>query len=380
LRGSVASPGRFQWREGMRVRDIIPDKDALISQEYWLRQNAAPNVGRVSGQERLRVEVKRTVEEINWDYAVIERINLRDLSPQLIPFNLGRAVLEGDQTHNVQLRAGDVLTVFSKDDLTVPVAKQTKYVKLEGELAIPGVYQLLPGETLRQLMARVGGLSPNAYVYGAEFTRESTRAFQQKRLEESIDQMEREMQRSATSSSATALSKEESENLKAQSEGQRVLMSKLRQVKATGRIVLEMPRDQTQIKDIPDFVLEDGDRLLVPAAPSTISVVGAVYNQNAFLHRPGMKLSDYLSRAGGPTKEADSGSIYLVKADGTVVSRRQSNWLMSGFESDSLMPGDTVVVPETFDRFRLTKELKDWSQIFYQFALGVAGLKVLKDL
>ena len=380
LRGSVASPGRFQWREGMRVRDIIPDKDALISQEYWLRQNAAPNVGRVSGQERLRVEVKRTVEEINWDYAVIERINLRDLSPQLIPFNLGRAVLEGDPTHNVQLRAGDVLTVFSKDDLTVPVAKQTKYVKLEGELATPGVYQLLPGETLRQLMARVGGLSPNAYVYGAEFTRESTRAFQQKRLEESIDQMEREMQRSATSSSATALSKEESENLKAQSEGQRVLMSKLRQVKATGRIVLEMPRDQTQIKDIPDFVLEDGDRLLVPAAPSTISVVGAVYNQNAFLHRPGMKLSDYLSRAGGSTKEADSGSIYVVKADGTVVSRRQSNWLMSGFESDSLMPGDTIVVPETFDRFRLTKELKDWSQIFYQFALGVAGLKVLKDL
>ena len=141
-----------------------------------------------------------------------------------------------------------------------------------------------------------------------------------------------------------------------------------------------MPRDQQQVKDIPDFVLEDGDRLLVPAAPSTVSVVGAVYNQNAFLHRPGQKISDYLTRAGGPTKEADSGSIYVVKADGTVVSRRQSTWLISGFESDALMPGDTIVVPETLDRFRLTKELKDWSQIFYQFALGVAGLKVLKDL
>ena len=372
LRGSVASPGRFPWREGMRVRDIVPGKDALISAEYWQRQNAAP--------ERSRTEVKRSAEEINWDYAVIERMNVDDLSSQLIPFNLGKAVLEGDPSNNVVLRAGDVITIFSKQDLTVPVAKQTKYVKLEGEVAVPGVYQLLPGETMRQLMARVGGLSPNAYLYGAEFTRESTRAFQQKRLEESIDQMEREMQRSATSSSATALTKDESENLKAQSEGQRVLVSKLRQVKATGRIVLEMPRDQTQVKDIPDFVLEDGDRLLVPTAPSTISVVGAVYNQNAFLHRPGQKLSDYLTRAGGPTKEADSGSIYVVKADGTVVSRRQSTWLISGFESDSLMPGDTIVVPDTFDRFRLTKELKDWSQIFYQFALGVAGLKVLKDL
>jgi polysaccharide export outer membrane protein len=44
------------------------------------------------------------------------------------------------------------------------------------------------------------------------------------------------------------------------------------------------------------------------------------------------------------------------------------------------MPGDTVVVPENLDRFRFTKELKDWSQIFYQFALGVAGLKLLRDL
>jgi protein involved in polysaccharide export with SLBB domain len=380
LRGSVARPGRFPWRDGMRVRDIIPDKDALISPEYWQRHNAAPIAGRVTGQERLRIDVKRTAEEINWDYAVIERINPQDLSPQLIPFNLGRAVLDGDPTHNLQLRAGDALTVFSKEDITVPVAKQTKYIRLEGEVAVPGIYQIQPGETMRQLMARVGGLSPNAYLYGAEFTRESTRAFQQKRLEESVDQMEREMQRAATSSSAAALSKDEAENLKAQTDGQRVLLAKLRQVKATGRIVLEMPRDKSQVKDIPDFVLEDGDRLLVPAAPSTISVVGAVYNQNAFLHRPGQKMSDYLTRAGGPTKEADAGSIYVVKADGTVVSRRQSTWLISGFESDALMPGDTIVVPETFDRFRLTKELKDWSQIFYQFALGVAGLKVLKDL
>jgi protein involved in polysaccharide export with SLBB domain len=240
LRGSVARPGRFPWRDGMRVRDIVPDKEALISPQYWQRQNAAP--------ERGRTDVKRSFDEINWDYAVIERLNYDDLSSQLIPFNLSKAVLEGDPSNNVVLRAGDVITIFSKQDLTVPVAKQTKYVKLEGELATPGVYQLLPGETMRQLMARVGGLSPNAYLYGAEFTRESTRAFQQKRLEESIDQMEREMQRAASSSSATALTRDEAENLKAQTDGQRALLAKLRQVKASGRIVLEMPRDKSQAK------------------------------------------------------------------------------------------------------------------------------------
>ncbi len=379
LRGSVARPGRFPWRDGLRVRDIIPNKDALISPEYWQRQNAAPATRSV-GQDRLRVDVKRSFDEINWDYAVIERLNNEDLSTQLIPFNLGKAILEGDPTNNLPLRAGDVLTVFSKLDLTVPTAKQTKYVRLEGEFAVPGIYQILPGETLRQLVARVGGISPNAYLYGAEFTRESTRKFQQKRLDEAVDQMEREIQRQASSGSASALSKEEVESLKIQAETQRQLAMKLRQVKATGRIVLELPREQVQARDFPDLVLDDGDRLLIPAKPSTVSVVGAVFNQNAFIHRPGQRLSDYMARAGGPTKDADTGSIYVVKADGTVASRRQSGWLISGFESDQLMPGDTVVVPETLDRFRLTKELKDWSQIFYQFALGVAGLKVLKDL
>ena len=129
-----------------------------------------------------------------------------------------------------------------------------------------------------------------------------------------------------------------------------------------------------------DLRLEDGDRFFVPASPSTVSVVGAIYNTSTFIYRPEKRLSDYLAQAGGPTKDADSGSIYVIRADGTVISRRQSGYLFSRLESERIMPGDTVVVPENMDRFRFTKELKDWSQIFYQFALGVAGLKVLRNL
>jgi protein involved in polysaccharide export with SLBB domain len=380
LRGSVANPGRFPWREGMRVRDIIPDKDALIVPDFWLRQNNSSRV-QLSGQERLRVNVKQSFDEINWDYAVIERLRYEDLTTQLIPFNLGKAVLEGDQSNNVPLRAGDIVTIFSKSDITVPVSKQTKYVRLEGELATSGIYQILPGETLRQLVTRIGGLSPNAFLFGAEFNRESTRVFQQKRLDESIDQMEREIQRQAATNASGALSTEDAATAKVRAETQRELAARMRQFKATGRIVLEMPRSiAVTIKDLPDLVLEDGDRLMVPAMPSTVSVIGSVFNQNAFIHRQGQQLSDYLARSGGPTRDADTGSLYLIRADGTVTSRRQSNWLISGFESDQLMPGDTVVVPENLERFRLTKELKDWSQIFFQFALGVTSLKVLSDL
>lgn len=379
LRGSVANPGRYPWRAGIRVRDIVPDKDALISPDFWLRQNAAPRI-QIEGQARLRTDVKRSFEEINWDYAVVERLSYDDLTTQLIPFNLGKAVLEGDQSNNVPLRPGDVVTIFSKQDITVPVSRQTKYVRLEGELATPGIYQILPGETLRQLMARVGGVSANAYLYGAEFTREATRTFQQKRLDEAVEQMEREIQRLAAANSTGALSAEDAAAARASAENQRQLAARLRQFRASGRIVLELPRDVTQMKDMPDIVLEDGDRLLVPAKPSTVSVIGAVFNQNAFIYRSGLSVADYLARAGGPTKDADRASMYVVKADGIVRSNRQGLWFAGGLDGELIMPGDTIVVPENLDRFRLTKELKDWTQIFFQFALGVTSLKVLKDL
>ena len=159
-----------------------------------------------------------------------------------------------------------------------------------------------------------------------------------------------------------------------------MLIAKLRQIKATGRIVLELPRARATLNDIPDLALQDGDRLIIPSRPSTVSVFGAVYNQNAFVYRADQRVSDYLTRAGGPTRDADTGSIYVIRADGAVVSRRQSGWFSGGFENELMMPGDTVIVPEELERWRFTKEFKDWTQILYQFALGVVGLKVLKDL
>jgi protein involved in polysaccharide export with SLBB domain len=376
LRGSIANPGRYPWREGLRVRDIIPDKDSLIVPDYWQNRNRE---GLVTGQ-RLRVDVRRTYDEINWDYAVIERLDYSDLTALLISFNLGRAVIEGDQSNNVPLRPGDVITIFSKADFQVPISRQTKYVRLEGEFIAPGIYQILPGETLRQLVARVGGFTPNAYLFGSEFTRESTREFQQRRLDEALDFLQRDVQRNLAASAGGALSKEDVEAAKLRAEGQQQLLARMRNLKAAGRIVLELPIQLPQLKDLPELALENGDRYLVPSRPSIVSVIGAVYNQNAFIYRPDSEVSDYLARAGGPTRDADTGSIYVIRADGTVISRRQSSFLGLGGSLGSVMPGDTVIVPEDLDKWRFTKELKDWTQIFYQFALGVAGLKVLKDL
>jgi protein involved in polysaccharide export with SLBB domain len=379
LRGSVAAPARYPWREGMRIKDVIPDRESLITPEYWVRQNRSTQV-EIDSQGRLRTQLKRTLSEVNWDYAVVERLRREDLTTVLIPFNLGRAILDGDPANNIVLQPGDVITVFSKDDIQVPIAKQNKYVRLEGEFLVPGVYQVMPGETLRQLLARVGGFSPNAYLYGAEFFRESTRAFQQKVLDDAIDRLEEEIQRNAATIAQQSVTQDEANALRVQAMAQQSLVAKLRRAKATGRIVLEMPTDGSAPKDVPEITLEDGDRLLIPYRPSVVSVVGSVFSANAFVYKPALRVEDYVALAGGPTKDADEGSIYVVRADGTVVSAQQSGWILGTISGKALMPGDAVVVPEKLDKYKLTRTMKDIAQIFYQMALGVAGLKVLKDL
>jgi polysaccharide export outer membrane protein len=453
VRGNVALPARHPYRAGLRVKDVVPDKEALIVPDYWVKRNliirrdvtgrevygartdiaaemrygvrpdandprygvktdvlpdprslsradsgADSRSGQQSGQgqpvddvrrrelearnqQRLRTDIKQSLPEVNWDYAVVERLNLTDLTTMLIPFNLGKAILESDPQNNILLQPGDVITIFSKDDIQVPIARQTKFVRLEGEVAAPGVYQVQAGETLKQVLVRVGGLSPNAYLFGATFTRESTRVLQQKRLDEVIDRLELEVNRNM---SQTALTKEDTENLKTAGQGQILLVQRLRSIRATGRVVLEVAPDRAQIGGLPDLVLEDGDTLNIPARPSTVAVVGTVYNENAFIYRPDKRSSDYLAQAGGPTKDADNDSVYIIRADGSVISKRQTGWLssltLSSFDGERLNPGDTIVVPEKLDKYRFTRDLKDWSQIFYQFALGVAGLKVLQGL
>jgi polysaccharide export outer membrane protein len=376
LSGNVASPGRYPWTDGMRISDLIPGKDFLITRAYWAGQNQDGHQGK--NDAGLRSELLgRARAEVNWDYAVIERLNKTDLTTNLIPFNLGHALENKDSPDNQKLEEGDIITIFSKNDIKVPVAERSVFVRLEGEVKYAGVYKALPGETLRQLVVRVGGLTPQAFLFGAELDRESVRAMQQKHLQKMADRMQADIQRNLADKQQSATTADEINSAKLQAQAQAQLVNHLKQVQASGRIVLGIPPQDSNVTDLPDLVLEDGDRFFVPGKPSTASVMGMVYNENTFIFKSGARVSDYLAKAGGPTRDADASRIYLLRADGSVLSGQSSSSMFNSFYNQKLIPGDTVVVPEILDKFYFTKSLKDTSQIFYQFALGVAGLKIL---
>jgi protein involved in polysaccharide export with SLBB domain len=436
LRGFVANPGRFSWHPGMRLSDLIPDRESLVSRDYWWRrshlglpadefeptipgtqetlstslkqsnqgsagfsapsqgganstissalaQSSAPGAGQAAqgGQTAREDRIRLPESQIDWDYAVIERVDPNSLVPSLISFDLGKLVLDQDSSQNLALQPGDTVTVFSQSDIRVPLDQQVKYVDLEGEVVHSGFYSIAPGETLRDVVRRAGGLTARAYLYGSEFTRESARILQQQRLDEYVRNLsldaEQGIQALAVSSSNSASASSDVAGSRAATEQ---MIARLNQIRATGRIVLRFQPTSSTVDDIPEMSLENGDRFVVPYAPASINVVGAVYDQNSYSYERGQNLGYYLQLAGGTNRNADWRHAFLIRADGSVVSRTHiggSGFWKESFEGLKLNPGDTIVVPDKTIRPTALRGLLDWSQLFSQLALGAAAINVL---
>lgn len=520
LRGNVANPGRYMWKPGMRVKDLLPDKDALITRDYWLKrsqlgqpmmtyiptclprtpygvpslrygipageagddpfwrysstieyralrgypvinrnnqtdngdfapldpsrsviadsdrtgtlpegeldcsqysaiplyidklnarnnsqansqvQNNNPGMASTqaidsrnsnrmssanaslgtrsrnasSGQFPVKNDVKLSEPDIDWSYAVIERQNKENLTTSLLPFNLGKVVLEGDTSQNLELLPGDVITIFSKADLRVPQSQQTRFVRLEGEFVSSGIYSVRPGETLRKLVQRAGGFTPEAYLYGSEFTRESTRRVQQQRLNEYVDQIALQANTVASANASRSINPQDAAAAAASQQQNLNIVNNLRRVRATGRIVLQLPVDSHSIDQLPDLPLEDGDQFIVPRIPSTVSVYGAVYNQNSFMYDPHRRVGDYIRLAGGANRDADTKRAYVIRASGAVISKQYSSSLRgNGFNSLHVYPGDTIVIPLNLDKGKAMRLVVDIAQIVGQFGIAIAA-------
>jgi hypothetical protein len=148
------------------------------------------------------------------------------------------------------------------------------------------------------------------------------------------------------------------------------LLSKMRGAKARGRISLRIEAMEKFRGSPSDITLETGDVLTIPETPQQVQVIGAVYNQTAFLYEPETTVEEYLLQAGGMAEDAEEDDLYVLKVDGTAVSQRNHAGLFRDFESSTLDPGDTVVVPEDVDRIAWLRNVRDITQILYQIAVA----------
>jgi protein involved in polysaccharide export with SLBB domain len=268
------------------------------------------------------------------------------------------------------LAQGDVLRAFSAVEVAVPIQGQNKRVRIEGEVLRPGEYVLPPASSIADALAVAGGMTTAAYPYGTEFTRESVRLTQQQNYDRALRDLETDLARSNTSTRP-----EEAATQPAREASNSRLLTTLRGLRPSGRVVLQL---EPEGRELPPLALEDGDRLFVPPLPTSVGVFGSVFNGGSYLFNTGQSLEDYLSLAGGPKRGADASSVFVIRANGSVVSKQQkAGWLGRGdaFGSVRAVPGDTIFVPEEMDKTTFLQAAKDWTQILYQFGLGIAGIR-----
>jgi protein involved in polysaccharide export with SLBB domain len=408
LRGNVDQPVRAQFKQGMRITDLIPSREYLITRNSTKRQNDAVNAGNDQNQQQepkdagnsndlnepkdqnrlnLAEQLGSQIDEINWDYAVVERVNHSDLSVKLIPFNLGNVFADPTGPDNIQLQPGDTVTVFSQKDVAVPMNKRRVFVRVEGEVQVPGVYQMMAGDTLQTLMAKAGGPTSNAYLFGTAFYRETTRREQAANLEKAANRLETQLRNEQANTVANARSQNGADaqvvaaERQAQVELARETIARFRQLKPTGRIAFGLAPDEHSFAHLPQIKLENGDRLVISARPAFVHVFGAVNAESSPLWRPNTRVKDYLEMA-GVSSEADVDNVFVMRVDGTVVSSNSRGWF-SGIGGLEMMPGDSIVVPEKLDKesrwTKFTQGTREWAQIFANFGLGAAAVRTLRN-
>jgi protein involved in polysaccharide export with SLBB domain len=335
LIGSVNKPAIFELRESETVSDL-------------LRMGGGLN----SVADTTRVAVERVSER-----------NDKRVRQLAMPS-------EGTTT----LAAGDVVRAFSAIDAVQPLARQNNRVRIEGEVQRPGTYILPPQSTIADAVQAAGGFTPSAFLFGTEFNRESVRLTQQLNFERALRDIEIDVSRR---SGATSVRTADDAAAQAQQQvSSDRLLTRLREARPTGRVVLQLPVDA---KELPDIALEDGDRLLIPSVPTTVGVFGSVFNAGSYVYSDSRKVDDYLRLAGSATTNADKDSIFVVRANGSVISAQQGKgWFgVTGnrIEDTLALPGDTVFVPLEVNKTSFLQSAKDWTQVLSQFGLGLASIK-----
>ncbi len=246
--------------------------------------------------------------------------------------------------------------------------RDTGPVRLVGEFVRPGLYEIRRGERLSELIARAGGITPQAYPYGAVFTRERVKQAEREANQRAANELESAFVTALTTRGQTAVQQA------AAAEAVRGLAGELRERPPVGRVVIEADPAVLALRPEGDMVLEPGDRLFMPKKPNSVSVIGEVLNPGTLQHAVGLEPDDYIDKAGGFRKSADDTRVFIVLPNGTAQRVALSAWNRTPAQ---IPPGSMIVVPRDPTPFNLLAFLTDTTAILSQVAISAASLAVI---
>lgn len=433
LVGNVERPGQYQYRPNLRIRDVIkserdlkaesylefalieratgpdahvelipfhlgkalagdpkenksllPDDRVQIYYRWAIQQKPMVRIaGAVNNAGEFRLLPNMTVAELiqlagglkdqaDSSNAELTRQQVVDnrVVMQRMTLDLRKA-LQRERTANPVLMKDDYLLIKP-----VPGYSRYRTITLMGEVAQPGTYTARDGETLYDVIQRAGGFTSQAYLRGAIFTRPSVRRQQEERLQVFAQRLEESLYRKSAREAAGALSSEAAQASETVLASKKALLESLKQTKASGRMIVTLDDLVDRPHSPVDIQLEEGDVLVVPPVLNSVSILGQVYNPTAVTFAKGQTVDDCLAKTGGPTETAETGDIYVIKADGSVVTNQtyaRGWWFWRrSIRSAAIEPGDTIVVPERLAEDTTVRDVRDITQILFQIATTAA--------
>lgn len=307
IRGEVATPGRFPLAPGMTVSQLV----------------------RLAGGFRRGA----FTEKADLERYVVDHEHPITASHQEIDL----AATLSDPSADIPLKDGDVLTIRQLNGFEDVAASVT----VRGEVLYAGTYGIAAGERLSSVLRRAGGFSPLAYPYAIVFTRENIRAMEEKNRGELVERLQQEV--AAVKNGPDSQAAQRQAVLLQASQ----VIHRLQSAPVLGRQVLHISNDVSKwANSAEDIVLQRGDMIIVPRKPDYVMVTGQVYNPNALTYVPGRNVAWYLRRAGGVTDFGNAKKVFVIRADGSVLSRNSGRWFSGDVMGYELHAGDTVVVPE----------------------------------
>ncbi len=421
LEGHVFRPGKFPYRDGFKVTDLISSYDDLMPEpadraeiirlhppEFTpivipfnlrdvlakraeapslepfdtvrvmgrydadapkvsiygevLRPGEYPLSDRMTAADLLRMAggFKRAAFQLSADltsYSIIDGDHV-ELEHRIVP--IGRA-LAGEADTDVVLKAGDVLTIGQIggwNDIGGAIA-------VTGEVMHPGRYGIQRGERLSAILKRAGGFTQDAYPYAAILDRAQVREAAAKSREDLVTKIEAQ---GVTGSSAQSI---------ASVRERQQLIARLKQIEPSGRMLIHIsPQIEKWENTQADVEVRPGDSIYLPKRPNFVMVAGQVYNPSAVTFSPGKHAGWYLKQAGGPSRLANKKDIFVVRGNGSVVGRGSGEWWSGNVLSTTLQPGDTIFVPERgAGSTAIVKNLGETIQLLSGAAVAVSVIR-----
>jgi polysaccharide export outer membrane protein len=353
---------------GNRAKDVTLENEDVI-----VIPPAAPQIavaGSVRREAIFELRGSETIEDAlryaggKDELAEISRVMIYSTDMTGLP---GPREILAKEFGSTVVRAGDVIQVLAEGNLMRPTDRQSVVVRVEGEVVNPGNYYVEPNKPLEDVIKLAGGYSQRAFVYGAGLTRQTVMVQQKRSFEEALDLFEIALASTPLQSGNGV----DPGRAAAQLLAAQATLAKLREAKPDGRLVLETKPDSQSLPS--GILLENGDRIVIPPRPTSIGVFGAVYRPASFQidETNPRKIRDYVELAGGTIQAANRGDIFVVRANGSVLTRAQ------GAFNQKALPGDVVFVPIRTQSSDIFTKITQISTLVFQLGLAAATVAAI---